>query len=67
MMGGGGVDVVINYIGGDIWVKFFWCLIRGGRFLICGVIVGFNLLEDICYIWIYEFNVMGFNGWMLDD
>ncbi len=67
MMGGGGVDVVINYIGGDTWVKSLKCLTRGGRLLTCGATAGFNPPEDIRFIWTYELNVMGSNGWMPED
>ncbi len=67
MMGGGGVDVAINYIGGETWVKSLKCLTRGGRQLTCGATAGFNPPEDIRYIWTYELNVMGANGWMPED
>ena len=34
--GGGGVDVVVNYIGGATWVDALKCLGTGGRMLTCG-------------------------------
>ena len=67
MTGGGGVDVVINYIGGDTWVPSLKCLTRGGRLLTCGATAGFNPVEDIRYIWTFELNVMGSNGWTWED
>ena len=67
MTGGGGVDVVINYIGGDTWVPSLKCLTRGGRLLTCGATAGFNPMEDIRYIWTFELNVMGSNGWTWED
>src|SRR5262249_32610304 len=38
----GGVDVVINYTGGDTWVPALKCLRRGGRMLTCGATAGFD-------------------------
>lgn len=67
MVGGGGVDVVINYIGGDTWVPSLKCLRRGGKLLTCGATAGFNPVEDIRYIWTFELNVMGSNGWTWQD
>jgi len=67
MTGGGGVDVVINYIGGDTWVKSLKCLTPGGRMLTCGATAGFNPTEDIRFIWTYELNIMGSNGWLPED
>src|SRR4029453_19663027 len=36
----GGVDVVINFTGGDTWVPSLRCLRRGGRLLTCGATPG---------------------------
>ena len=36
----GGVDVVINFTGGDTWVPSLRCLRRGGRLLTCGATAG---------------------------
>ena len=67
MLGGGGVDVVINYIGGDTWADSLKCLRRGGRLLTCGATAGYDPPEDIRYIWTFELNVLGCNGWMPSD
>ena len=63
----GGVDVVINYTGGDTWVPSLKCLRRGGRLLTCGATAGFDPKTDIRYIWTYELQVLGSNGWMRED
>jgi len=63
----GGVDVVINYTGGDTWVKSLRCLRRGGRLLTCGATAGFDPPTDIRYIWTYELRVLGSNGWTRAD
>jgi alcohol dehydrogenase len=63
----GGVDVVINYTGGDTWVPSLRCLRRGGRLLTCGATAGFDPKTDIRYIWTYELKVIGSNGWTRED
>ncbi len=67
MTGGGGVDVVVNYIGGDTWVKSLRCLTPNGRLLTCGATAGYNPVEDIRYLWTYELNVIGANGFTPAD
>lgn len=63
----GGVDVVINYTGGDTWVPSMRCLRRGGRMLTCGATAGFDPKTDIRYIWTFELQIIGANGWMRED
>lgn len=63
MLGGGGIDVVINYIGGDTWARSLRCLARDGRMLTCGATAGFSPPTDIRYIWTYEQRIIGANGW----
>jgi alcohol dehydrogenase len=63
----GGADVVINFTGGDTWVRSIRCLRRQGRLLTCGATAGFDPKEDIRYIWTFEMNIMGSNGWMKED
>lgn len=63
----GGVDVVVNFTGGDTWVKSLRCLRVGGRLLTCGATAGFNPAEDIRYIWTYELQIRGSNGWERED
>ena len=68
--GGGtdrGVDVVVNYTGGDTWVKSLKVLKVGGRLLTCGATAGYDPKTDIRYIWSFEFNIIGCNAWTDDD
>ncbi len=65
--GGGGVDVVVNYTGGDSWAKCFRALTRHGRLLTCGATAGHDPKTDIRYIWSFEFNIIGSNGWQISD
>lgn len=67
MRGGGGVNMVINYIGGDTWVEACKCLGPGGRMLTCGATAGYATPNDVRYIWTYELNLMGSNGWSMAD
>src|SRR5215470_2203336 len=63
----GGVDVVVNFTGGDTWVPSLRALHRQGRLLTCGATAGFDPKEDLRYIWTFELNILGSNGWMRDD
>jgi alcohol dehydrogenase len=62
-----GVDVVVNYTGGDTWVKSLRCLKVGGRLLICGATAGYAPTEDLRYIWAFELSIKGSNGYRRDD
>jgi alcohol dehydrogenase len=62
-----GVDVVVNYTGGDTWTKSLRILKVGGRLLTCGATAGYDPKEDIRYIWTFELQVLGSNGWARDD
>jgi alcohol dehydrogenase len=64
---GGGVDVVVNFTGGDTWVKSLRCLKLGGRLLTCGATTGFAPTEDIRFIWTFELQILGSNGWERED
>ncbi len=62
-----GVDVVVNYTGGDTWVPSLRALARHGRLLTCGATAGFDPRTDIRYIWRREVNIIGANGWTRED
>lgn len=62
-----GVDVVINYTGGDTWVPSIRCLKIGGRLLTCGATAGFDPKEDLRYIWRREVAILGSNAWRRSD
>jgi alcohol dehydrogenase len=65
--GGGGVDVIVNYTGGDTWAECFRALTRNGRLLTCGATAGYDPKTDIRYIWSFEFNIIGSNSWTPED
>ena len=63
----GGVDVVINFTGGDTWVPSLRCLKRGGKLLVCGATAGHDPKEDLRYIWSFELQVIGSNSFYIDN
>jgi NADPH:quinone reductase-like Zn-dependent oxidoreductase len=58
----GGVDVVINFTGGDTWHPSLRCLKRGGKVLVCGATAGYDPKEDLRYIWSFELQIIGSNS-----
>jgi alcohol dehydrogenase len=62
-----GVDVLVNYTGGDTWVPSLRTLARHGRLLTCGATAGFDPKTDIRYIWRREVDIIGANGWTRQD
>jgi len=66
-VGAGGMDIVVNFTGGDTWVPSLRCLTNNGRLLTCGATAGFDPKEDIRYIWTFELNIIGSNGWLRED
>ena len=62
-----GIDMVVNYTGGDTWVNSLRVLKVGGRLLTCGATAGFDPKEDIRFIWTFELKLLGSNGWVRED
>ena len=63
----GGVDVVINFTGGDTWVPSLRCLKRGGKLLVCGATAGYDPKEDLRYVWSFEIKIIGSNSFYDDN
>jgi len=63
----GGVDVVINFTGGDTWQPSLRCVKRGGKILVCGATAGYDPKEDLRYIWTFEIQVIGSNSFYDDN
>jgi alcohol dehydrogenase len=63
----GGVDVVINFTGGDTWVPSLRCLKRGGKLLVCGATAGYDPKEDLRYVWSFELKIIGSNSFYDDN
>jgi NADPH:quinone reductase-like Zn-dependent oxidoreductase len=54
-----GVDVVVDYIGKETWVKSLRSLARGGRLVTCGATTGYNPEEDLRHIFFRQLEVIG--------
>ena len=52
----GGVDVVVNFTGGDTWLPSLKCLKRGG-----------DPKEDLRYVWSFELKIIGSNSFYDED
>lgn len=63
----GGVDVVINFTGGDTWRPSLKCIKRGGTLLVCGATAGHDPAEDLRYVWSFELNIRGSNSFYDED
>ncbi|HEY5638107.1 MAG TPA: zinc-binding dehydrogenase [Burkholderiales bacterium] len=63
----GGVDVLINYTGGDTWLPSLKCIKRGGKLLVCGATAGHDPKEDLRYVWSFEIEIKGSNSFYDDD
>ncbi|MBS0222860.1 MAG: zinc-binding dehydrogenase [Proteobacteria bacterium] len=63
----GGLDVLINFTGGDTWAPSLRCVKRGGMILVCGATAGHDPKEDLRYIWSFELKVVGSNSFYDDD
>jgi len=63
----GGVQVAVNYTGGNSWHDTIRCLKVGGRLLTCGATAGYEEKIDVRYVWTFELDLMGSNGWLRSD
>jgi alcohol dehydrogenase len=63
----GGVDVIINFTGGDTWRPSLRCVKRGGSILVCGATAGYDPAEDLRYIWTFEIKIIGSNSFYDED
>jgi len=65
--GSGGLDVVVNFTGGDTWAPSLRSLRKGGRLLNCGATAGYAVETDLRYVWSYELDIRGSDGWLRSD
>jgi alcohol dehydrogenase len=65
--GTGGVDLVVNCTGRGTWIDSTRCMKLGARLVTCGATAGFDEQIDIRYIWTFEHNLLGSNGWRRSD
>ena len=62
-----GVDVAINFTGGDTWIPTQRCMAVGGRILTCGSTVGHLCTVDVRFIWHRETEIIGSRAYMPED
>ena len=62
-----GVDVVVNFTGGDTWVPSLRALKPLGRLITCGATASYDPKTDLRYIWVRELKIIGSNGYTKDD
>ncbi len=54
-----GVDVVIEHVGGDTFLKSVLAATRGGRVVTCGATSGFNVALDLRQVFFRQVQVLG--------
>jgi NADPH:quinone reductase-like Zn-dependent oxidoreductase len=59
MTGKRGVDMVVDYIGADTWVRSLRSARRGGRIVTCGATTGFAPQTDLRQIFFRQLQVLG--------
>lgn len=62
-----GVDVVVNYTGGDTWIPSIRALRKGGRLVTVGATAGYESMIDLRYVWVRELNLLGSDGWTPEE
>ena len=62
-----GVDVCINFTGGNTWNPSIRALKPHGKLLTCGATAGFDAQTDIRYVWQREVKIIGSNGYTKED
>ncbi|ROR73092.1 quinone oxidoreductase family protein [Bogoriella caseilytica] len=67
LKGTGGVDVVINFTGGDTWAPTLRSVKLGGAILVCGATAGYDPKEDLRFIWSFELRIIGSNSFRTED
>ena len=62
-----GVDICVNFTGGDTWHPSIRTLKSHGKLLTCGATAGFEARTDIRFIWQREIKICGSNGYTKAD
>jgi alcohol dehydrogenase len=62
-----GVDVAINFTGGDTWIQTQRCMATGGRILTCGSTAGHLSMIDVRFLWHRETEIIGSRAYVPDD
>lgn len=62
-----GVDVAINFTGGDTWVQTQRSMATGGRILTCGSTAGHMCEIDVRFLWHRETEIIGSRAYVPED
>lgn len=62
-----GVDVAINFTGGDTWMQTQRCMAVGGRILTCGSTAGHMCEIDVRFLWHRETEIIGSRAYVPED
>ena len=62
-----GVDVAVNFTGGDTWIPTQRCMAVHGRILTCGSTVGHLCTIDVRFVWFREIEIVGSRAYRPED
>jgi alcohol dehydrogenase len=62
-----GVDVAINFTGGDTWIPTQRCMAVNGRILTCGSTAGHMCPIDVRFVWFREMEIIGSRAYVPED
>jgi alcohol dehydrogenase len=62
-----GVDICVNFTGGDTWQPSIRTLKQHGKLLTCGATAGYDAKTDIRFVWQREVKLIGSNGYSKAD
>jgi alcohol dehydrogenase len=62
-----GVDVAINFTGGDTWIPTQRAMAVNGRILTCGSTVGHMCTIDVRFVWFREIEIIGSRAYLPED
>jgi alcohol dehydrogenase len=62
-----GVDVAINFTGGDTWIPTQRCMAVNGRILTCGSTAGHMCEIDVRFVWFREIEIIGSRAYVPED
>jgi alcohol dehydrogenase len=62
-----GVDVAVNFTGGDTWIQTQRCMAAGGRILTCGSTAGHMCEIDVRFLWHRETEIIGSRAYVPQD
>ncbi|HUQ74107.1 MAG TPA: zinc-binding dehydrogenase [Burkholderiales bacterium] len=62
-----GVDVAINFTGGDTWIPTQRCMAVNGRILTCGSTVDHMCTIDVRFVWFREIEIIGSRAYLPED